>query len=54
MLALYVLMGLAHSVYAKEKKFYFRGEQIQATLNAEGEYTFALKVGDAIFVEIMK
>jgi rod shape determining protein RodA len=24
MLALYVLMGLAHSVYAKEKKFYFR------------------------------
>lgn len=37
-----------------EKKFYFRGEQIQATPNAEGEYTFALKVGDAIFVEIMK
>ena len=23
MLALYVLMGLAHSVYAQEKKFYF-------------------------------
>ena len=37
-----------------EKKCYFRGEQIEATPNAEGEYAFDLKVGDAIFVEIIK
>ena len=35
------------------KKFYFRGAEIQATPNEKGEYTFALKVGDAIFVEIL-
>lgn len=47
-------MRLSARLPEGEKKFYFRGEQIQATPNAEGEYTFALKVGDAIFVEIMK
>ena len=35
------------------KKFYFRGAEIQATPNEKGEYTFDLKVGDAIFVEIL-
>lgn len=35
------------------KKFYFRGAEIQATPNEKGEYSFALKVGDAIFVEIL-
>ena len=47
-------MRLSARLPEGEKKCYFRGEQIQATPNAEGEYTFALKVGDAIFVEIMK
>ncbi len=47
-------MRLSARLPEGEKKFYFRGEQIQATPNAEDEYTFALKVGDAIFVEIMK
>ena len=36
------------------KKFYFRGEEIQATPNEQGEYSFDLKVGDAIFVELIK
>ncbi len=36
-----------------EKKFYFRGEQIEVTPNENGEYVFNLKVGDAIFIEIL-
>ncbi|MBQ8230117.1 MAG: hypothetical protein IJZ32_05435 [Clostridia bacterium] len=39
---------------AGEKKFYFRGEEITAAANENGEYVFSLKVGDAIFVEIIK
>ena len=37
-----------------EKRFYFRGEQIEVEPNSNGEYLFNLKVGDAIFVEILK
>ena len=39
---------------AGEKKFYFRGEEIQASADEKGEYAFDLKVGDAVFVEILK
>ena len=47
-------MQLTMCLPAGEKKFYFRGEQITATPDAKGAYTFALKVGDAVFVEIIK
>ncbi len=47
-------MRLSTRLPEGEKKFYFRGGQIEATPNVEGEYTFNLKVGDAIFVEILK
>ncbi len=37
----------------RNKKFYFRGEEINVTPDADGAYTFALKVGDAVFVELL-
>lgn len=37
-----------------KKKFYFRGKKIKAVPDANGEYTFSLKVGDAIFVEVLR
>ena len=36
-----------------KKKFYFRGKKIKAKPDANGEYSFSLKVGDAIFVEVL-
>ena len=36
-----------------KKKFYFRGKEIEAQPNEKGEYAFSLKVGDAIFVEVL-
>ena len=47
-------MRLSTCLPEGEKHFYFRGEQIKTVPNANGEYTFNLKVGDAIFVEIIK
>ena len=47
-------MQLTVKLPAGTHKFYSRGEEIQATANENGEYTFALKVGEAIFVEILK
>ena len=35
-------------------KFYSRGEEIQACANENGEYVFSLRVGQAIFVEILR
>ena len=35
-----------------EKKFYFRGEETEAAMDEHGVYSFVLKVGDAVFVEI--
>jgi hypothetical protein len=37
-----------------KKNFYFRGEKVEMQPNAEGKYIFSLKVGDAVFVEIIK
>lgn len=36
------------------KKFYFRGEEMQPTVGEDGSYVFSLKVGDAVFVEILR
>ena len=36
------------------KKFYFRGEEITPVSDGQGTYTFDLKVGDAVFVEVLK
>ena len=36
------------------KKFYFRGGEISPTSDGQGNYTFDLKVGDAVFVEVLK
>ena len=36
------------------KTFYYRGEKVELKPNANGEYSFDLKVGDALFVEIKK
>lgn len=36
------------------KKFYFRGEEISLVPDENGAYVFSLKVGDAVFVEILK
>ena len=47
-------MQLKAKLPAGTKNFYFRGEKIQATPDVNGEYVFDLKVGDAIFVEIIK
>ncbi len=47
-------MQLKVTLPAGEKKFYFRGEEIEAVADENGVYTFALKVGDAVFVEILK
>ena len=47
-------MQLKVSLPVGGKKFYFRGEEIEATPNKNGEYTFHLKVGDAVFVEVLK
>ena len=47
-------MKLTVALPTGTKKFYFRGEEITAAPNADGRYTFDLKVGDAVFVEIMK
>ena len=35
-----------------KKKFYFRGKRMRVKADKDGKYTFALKVGDAVFVEI--
>ena len=37
-----------------KKKFYFRGEEVEIAPDANGVYTLSLKVGDAVFVEIIK
>ena len=37
-----------------KKKFYFRGKPIKVKANADGSYTFSLKVGDAVFAEVRK
>ena len=47
-------MQLTVSLPAGKKKFYFRGEEIDAQADENGNYTFALKVGDAIFVEVLQ
>ena len=47
-------MQLTATLPAGEKKFYFRGEEITPTPDEKGNYTFALKVGEAVFVEIIK
>ena len=45
-------MQLNATLPSGEKKFYFRGEEIKLSPVAKGVYTFSLKVGDAVFVEI--
>ena len=45
-------MKLRVALPAREKKFYFRGEVIDAPTEENGVYSFDLKVGDAIFAEI--
>ncbi len=47
-------MQLKAKLPCGQKKFYFRGKEIEAKQNAQGEYEFSLKVGDAIFVEILR
>lgn len=47
-------MQLKASFPDGKKKFYFRGEEIECVPDEQGVYTFSLKVGDAIFVEILK
>ena len=47
-------MQLTATLPAGQKKFYFRGEEITPTPDEKGDYTFALKVGDAVFVEVIK
>ena len=47
-------MSLTAKLPDGKKKFYFRGKEIEAEPNANGEYVFSLKVGDAIFVEILR
>ena len=37
-----------------KKKFYFRGKKIKAKADKNGAYNFSLKVGDAVFVEIIQ
>ena len=37
-----------------KKNFYFRGKKIRVKANKDGKYTMPLKVGDAVFVEILK
>ncbi len=37
-----------------KRKFYYRGEEIEAIPDENGAYIFSLKVGDAIFVEILR
>ena len=39
---------------AGKKKFYFRGEEIDVFPDKNGAYVFSLKVGDAVFVEILR
>ena len=45
-------MKLRVALPCGEKKYYFRGEEIQAIPDKDGVYSFDLKVGDAVFVEI--
>lgn len=45
-------MQLKATLPSGEKKFYFRGEELKTSPDEKGEYTFSLKVGDAVFVEI--
>ncbi len=45
-------MKLRVALPVGEKKFYFRGEVIEGSADENGVYSFDLKVGDAIFVEI--
>ena len=47
-------MQLSVSLPEGKKRFFFRGEEVALSPNANGEYTFSLKVGDAVFVEILK
>ena len=47
-------MQMKVALHEGNKKFYFRGEEIEANVDENGEYVFSLKVGDAIFVEILK
>ena len=47
-------MQLTATLPAGEKKFYYRGEEITPTPDEKGNYTFALKVGEAVFVEVIK
>jgi hypothetical protein len=47
-------MQMQVSLPKGNKKFYFRGEEIMLQPNEKGVYNFSLKVGDAVFVEILK
>ena len=37
-----------------KKRFFFRGEEVEILPDENGAYTLSLKVGDAVFVEIIK
>ena len=37
-----------------KKKLYFRGKTIKLRPDKDGMYTLSLKVGDAVFVEIIR
>ena len=37
-----------------KKTFYFRGKSVECVADADGVYTFLLKVGDAMFVEVQQ
>ena len=37
-----------------KKRFFFRGEEVEMLPDENGVYTLSLKVGDAVFVEILK
>ena len=45
-------MKLRAELPSGEKTFYFRGETVEVPADENGVYSFDLKVGDAIFVEI--
>ena len=47
-------MQLTAVLPAGKKKFYFRGEEIDVLPDENGAYVFSLKVGDAVFVEILR
>ena len=47
-------MQMTISLPDGKKNFYFRGKKTEMQPNADGTYTLSLKVGDAVFVEILK